>query len=316
MKHYLLAFTYCLGLSITSCNTGSKTTIGETGYSKGKLPAPGETKSTTRFSKVLEWPKDKTPIAPAGFIVTRFADGLDNPRWIYQASNGDVFIAESNTLLSGLKKLGASIHPRIKTQHYGTSANRITMFRDTNKDGIYETRSPFLEGLNQPLGMLILNNYFYVANTDGVMQYPYNVGDQKVSGPGRKILELPAGGYNNHWTTNIISNPQGTKIYISVGSGSNVGENGMENEVRRANILEVNPDGTGERIYAGGLRNPVGMAWVPGTEALWTAVNERDGLGDELVPDYFTSVQLNGFYGWPYSYYGKRRPKNERTCSS
>jgi glucose/arabinose dehydrogenase len=309
VKHFLLPFAYLFSiitfLSITTCDTGSKTTIGETSYSKERLPAPHETKSTTRFSKVLGWPKDKTPIAPAGFIVTRFADGLDNPRWIYQASNGDVFVAESNTVLSGIKKLGASIHPRIKTQHYGTSANCITMFSDSNKDGIYETRSVLLEGLNQPFGMLILNNYFYLANTDGLIQYPYKVGDQKVLGPGKKIVELPAGGYNNHWTRNIISNPQGTKIYISVGSGSNVGENGMENEVRRANILEVNPDGTGEQIYASGLRNPVGMSWAPGTETLWTAVNERDKLGDELVPDYFTSVQPNGFYGWPYSYYGK-----------
>ena len=170
-----------------SCNTGSKTAISETSYSKKSLPAPHETKSTMRFSKVLGWPKDKTPIAPTGFIVTRFADGLDNPRWMCQATNGDVFVAEANTILSGLKKLGSSIHPRIKTQNYGTSANRITMFRDTNKDGIYETRSVFLGGLNQPLGMLILNNYFYVANTDGLMQYPYKVGDQKVSGPGKKI---------------------------------------------------------------------------------------------------------------------------------
>ena len=215
MKHFL-TLTYWLSVitlsSITSCNTGSKTAAGETSYSKERLPAPNETKSTTRFSKVLGWPKDKTPIAPAGFIVTRFADGLDNPRWIHQSSNGDVFVAESNTILSGLKKLGANIHPRIKTHNYGSSANRITIFKDTNKDGIYETRSVFLEGLNQPLGMLILNNYFYVANTDGLVQYRYKVGDQKVSGSGRKIVELPAGGYNNHWTRNIISNPQGTKI--------------------------------------------------------------------------------------------------------
>ena len=321
MKHTLfLPFTglpvIIILLGITSCNTGAKTAIGETSYSKASLPAPNVTESTTRFSKVLGWPEDKMPIAPAGFVVTRFADGLDNPRWIYQAVNGDVFVAESNTVLSGLKKLGASLHPRIKTMHYGASANRITMFRDTNKDGIYETRSVFLHGLNRPLGMLILNGYFYVANTDGLMQYPYKLGDKKITGSGKKIVELPAGGYNNHWTRNIISNPQGTKIYISVGSGSNAGENGIENEVRRANILEINPDGTGEKIYASGLRNPVGMAWAPGTETLWTAVNERDELGDELVPDYVTGVQPNGFYGWPYSYYGKhedpRMKENQR----
>ncbi len=291
-------------ITFSKCNTGSKSAA-QTSYNKDSLPAPRSTKSTTRFSKVVGWPKGKTPIAPAGFTVTRFAEGLDNPRWIYQAPNGDIFVAESTTILSGLKKLGARLHPRIKTQHYGTSANRITMFRDANHDGIAESRSVFLKGLNQPLGMLVLGNYFYVGNTDGLVQFPYTPGASGISRPGKKIVDLPAGGYNNHWTRNIISNRQGTKIYISVGSGSNVAENGMENEVRRANILEVKPDGSGERIYASGLRNPVGMDWLPGTQTLWTAVNERDELGDELVPDYLTSVQQGGFYGWPYSYYGK-----------
>ncbi|MEJ7829401.1 MAG: sorbosone dehydrogenase family protein [Segetibacter sp.] len=300
----LILNTFLVITTFTACNTGSKS-AGQTSYSKDSLPAPNSTKSTTRFSKVVGWPKGKTPTAPAGFTVTRFADGLDNPRWIYQAPNGDVFVAESNTTLSGLKKLGARLHPRIKTQHYGTSANRITMFKDSNLDGNPESRSVFLKGLNQPLGMLVLQNYFYVGNTDGLIQFPYAPGVSNISTHGKKIVDLPAGGYNNHWTRNIISNRQGTKIYISVGSGSNVGENGMVNEVRRANILEVNPDGSGERIYASGLRNPVGMDWLPGTETLWTAVNERDELGDELVPDYLASVQQGGFYGWPYSYYGK-----------
>lgn len=290
--------------SIASCSIKSQTASSSSSYSKENLPAPLESKSVSRYSKVVGWKQGKTPVAPAGFNVTRFADGLENPRWIYQAASGDVFVAESNTTLSWLKRMGAGIHPRIKTQHYGKSANRITMFRDADKDGVYETRSVFLEGLDRPLGMLVLNGYFFVANTDGLSRYPYKKGDIKVSGKAEKIVNLPAGGYNNHWTRNIVSNSTGTKIYISVGSGSNVGENGMENEVRRANILEINPDGTGEKIYASGLRNPVGMAWAPGTETLWTAVNERDGLGDELVPDYLTSVQPGGFYGWPYSYYG------------
>ena len=253
---------------------------------------------------MVGWPKGRTPIAPQGFTVTRFADKLDNPRWIYQGPNGDIFIAESNTILKGLKKIGAGLHPRIKTQHYGTSANRITLFRDKDKNGSYESRFIFLKNLNQPLGMLILDNHFYVANTDGLFRYSYNDGDITLMGSGKKILELPAGGYNNHWTRNIIANGSGNKIYISVGSGSNLGENGMEHEVRRANILEINTDGSGEIIYANGLRNPVGMAWAPGTQTLWTAVNERDGLGDELVPDYLTSVKRDGFYGWPYSYFG------------
>ena len=268
------------------------------------LPAPFATASVKNFSKVIGWPAGKTPIAPAGFTVTKFADSLDHPRWIYVADNGDVFIAESNTVLKGVKKLGAKIAPKIKTQKQGESADRITLFRDANKDGIAESRHVYLEDLNQPLGMLVLNSKFYVGNTDGLVQYPYNATATNISAAPKLLLELPAGGYNNHWTRNIITNAAKNKIYISVGSGSNVGENGMEHEVRRANIIEVNTDGTGERIYASGLRNPVGMAWAPGTQTLWTAVNERDELGDELVPDYMTSVKPGAFYGWPYAYFG------------
>jgi glucose/arabinose dehydrogenase len=152
--------------------------------------------------------------------------------------------------------------------------------------------------------MLVLNNTFYVANTDAIVAYPYKPGDTKITVLGKKIAQLPAGGYNNHWTRNIIANEDGSKIYVTVGSGSNVAEHGIENEQRRANILEMNPDGTGERIYASGLRNPQGMGWAPGTKTLWTVVNERDGLGNELVPDYLTSVKDGGFYGWPYAYFG------------
>ncbi len=274
-----------------------------TSISTDTLPPPGDPKRN--FSKVIGWTKSKTPVAPAGFTVTKFADSLDNPRWIYAADNGDIFIAESNTVFSGLKKVGANISRKIKTQNLGESADRITLFRDSNKDGIPESRFVFAEGLNQPLGMLILNDHFYIANTDGLMQFDYKAGDTKLIGEGKQIVSLPAGGYNNHWTRNIITNKKRNKIYISVGSGSNVAEHGMENEIRRANILEVNPDGSGERIYASGLRNPVGMDWAPGTDILWTAVNERDNLGDELVPDYMTGVKDGGFYGWPYSYFGQ-----------
>ena len=272
---------------------------------KDTLPPPFATKSKRNFSKVIGWSDGKTPTAPEGFVVTKFADSLNNPRWIYIADNGDIFVAESNTILKGIKKIGAKLAPKIKTQKYGSSANSITLFRDSNKDGVFETRHVFSENLNQPLGMLILNNHFYVANTDGVLQFDYKIGDIKLNGAGKKIVTLPAGGYNNHWTRNIIANKKGDKIYISVGSGSNVGENGMDKEVRRANILEINPDGSGEKIYASGLRNPVGMGWASGTETLWTAVNERDELGDELVPDYMTGVKEGGFYGWPYAYFGK-----------
>lgn len=259
-----------------------------------KLPAPFETPSTAKSPRIVGWSEGKTPVAPTGFTVTKFADNLVNPRWIYAAPNGDIFVAESGTR---------------------RSPNRVTLFRDTDHDGKPDFRSVFISGLRQNLGMLVLNNSFYVGNTDGIVQYPYKAGDTSLTGEGKKIVELPAGGYNNHWTRNLISNPEGTKLYISVGSGSNVAENGINNEARRANILEVNPDGSGEKIYASGLRNPVGLGWAPGTKTLWTAVNERDNLGDDLVPDYITSVTPGAFYGWPYAYFGANedpRRKGER----
>ncbi len=279
--NYSLAFTLCLALN-SLCH--AQLTI-EKKEVNDSLPAPYATESVRNGAKVLGWPAGKKPVAPAGFKVARYADGFNNPRWIYVGPNGDIFISEAKTGLN--------------------PANRITLLRDANKDGKPELRKVLIAGLNRPFGMLILNGSFYVANTDGIIKYPYKVGATALTGEGKKILELPAGGYNNHWTRNLLANKAGTKIYVSVGSGSNVGENGMENEKQRANILEMNPDGTGVRVFAAGLRNPVGMDWQPGSQVLWTAVNERDGLGDDLVPDYVTSVKEEGFYGWPYSYYGQ-----------
>jgi glucose/arabinose dehydrogenase len=270
-----------------------------------KLPKPFETKSTTNFSKVIGWVNGKMPIAPQGFTVTKYADSLKSIRWIYVLPNGDVLVSQANTEPSAVKKVGMKIIGADKTGNNSGSPDCITLLRDANKDGIPETRQLFLSGLNKPLGMTLIGNSFYVAVTDGVWQYPYNEGELSIKATGKKIMELPAGGYNNHWTRNLLASKDGSKIYISVGSASNVGEYGFEEEIRRANILEINPDGTGERIYGSGLRNPVGMAWAPGTSTLWTAVNERDLLGDELVPDYITSVKDGGFYGWPYSYIGK-----------
>ncbi len=269
------------------------------------LPPPGATKSARNFSKVIGWPFDRTPTAPEGFRVTRYAEALDNPRWIYVAPNGDVLVAESRTEVKPLSKLGSYLTGQSKSTKLNNSANRITLLRDADGDGTPELREIFLTDIKQPLGMVILNGYFYVAGTDQIRRYPYVIGQTKIQGEGQRILELPAGGYNNHWTRNLIARNDGAKLYVSVGSGSNVAEHGFENEIRRANILEINPDGTGERVYASGLRNPVGMAWLPGTNQLWTAVNERDELGDELVPDYLTSLKDGGFYGWPYSYFGK-----------
>lgn len=270
-----------------------------------KLPAPDTNAAKNKFSKVIGWPEGKTPVAPAGFTVEKFATGIKSPRNIYVAPNGDIFVVLSNSERNTKEKIANALSGKAKAEVSGASANTVLLYRDTNKDGKFDLRTTFLGGLDQPYGVLIIGNNFYVANTDGLYMYPYQTGDTKITGKGKKILSLPAGGYNNHWTRNLIANKDNSKIYITVGSGSNVGENGMENELRRANILEVNPDGTGEKIYAAGLRNPVGVAWAPGTSVLWTAVNERDGLGDDLVPDYITSVKQGAFYGWPYSYFGQ-----------
>lgn len=286
-------------------NAGKSDTLTTRGHEEIRLAAPYATKSVQNFCDVTGWPAGKTPLAPAGFTVTKFADSLDNPRWIYVGPNGDIFVAESTTEAGGIKDIQNKLSGKSKSQNSGKSANRITLLRDTNHDGIPELRKIFLSGLNRPFGMLIIKNTFYVGNTDGVIAFPYAPGETQITSKGKRILELPAGGYNNHWTRNLLANKDGSKIYVTVGSGSNVGEHGMENEVRRANILEINPDGSGEIIYAGGLRNPQGMGWAPGTNTLWVSVNERDELGDELVPDYLTSVKKGGFYGWPYAYWGQ-----------
>lgn len=293
--------------------TGSDTAVTKTDTLK--LPAPDEKSSKTKFSNVLGWAKGKMPVAPEGFTVTRFAENIKSPRNMIQAENGDVFVVLSNSERTVSEKMKNDISGKSDAEVGGKSANRIILYRDADKDGVPESSSVFLTNLNQPYGMLIIKDQFYVANTDGLWVYPYKLGDTKITKPGKKIVNLPAGGYNNHWTRNLIANKDQSKIYISVGSGSNVGENGMDKEVRRANILEVNPDGSGEKIYAAGLRNPVGMSWNPVTGELWTVVNERDELGDDLVPDYLTSVKQNAFYGWPYSYFGKNedpRRKGER----
>ncbi len=305
MRNSIPLFSVALLALATACNgqvkkeekeTLSKQsgTVVKTAIGDLQLPAPYASKSKTNNSKVIGWPEGKIPTAPEGFTVTKFADGFQNPRWTYIAPNADIFVVESGT---------------------GASKNQITVLRDKDKDGKFETREVFIKGLNKPFGMLVLKDFFYIANTDGLYRYPYKNNPLKLETKGEKILELPAGGYNNHWTRNLLANADGSKIYISVGSGSNNGENGMDKEVRRADILEINPDGTGEIIYAAGLRNPVGMDWNPANNELWTAVNERDELGDDLVPDYITSVKKGGFYGWPYSYFGSipdPRMKGER----
>ena len=287
------------------------TLISITAFSqKDTLPLPNATKSATNFSKVIGWQDGKMPIAPKGFAVSQYATGFQNPRWMYVAPNGDVLVAESNSNYNLLEKAGAIIKGASKADDLSHSADRITLLRDNNKDGIPDEKDTLLtadNGLNQPFGMLIIGNWLYVANTDAVLRFPYTKGQTKITAKGEKLVDLPGGkGFkaNRHWTRNIIVNATNTKIYIAVGSSSNVAENGIDKERLRANILEMNPDGSGLRIYASGLRNPVGMGWAPGTSTLYAAVNERDELGDDLVPDYLTSVKQGAFYGWPYSYYG------------
>jgi glucose/arabinose dehydrogenase len=275
------------------------------------LPQPDPAADVAKFSRVIGWPEGGTPTAPDGFRVTAFARGLESPRWLYVLPNGDVLVAEARTHPKS-DRPATQRQGMIASGSVGVSPNRITLLRDADRDGVPETRSVFLENLNQPFGMALAGDTFFVANTDGVMRFPYRGGPTRIEAPGEIILPLPAGGYNNHWTRNILASPDGRKLYVSVGSASDAGEYGLDTEIRRANILEINLDGSGERVFASGLRNPNGMAWEPTTGALWTAVNERDHLGDDLVPDYITSVREDGFYGWPYSYFGQREDPRQK----
>ena len=274
-----------------------------------QLPAPHKTLlPTVNIAPAQGWIDGATPVAAPGLAVAAFAGGLDHPRWLYTLPNGDVLVAETNAPpkpddakgLRGwimrlvMKKAGAA----------PPSADRITLLRDADGDGVAETRSVLIEGLHSPFGMTLVGDDLYVADTDGIVRYPYQRGATHIDAPGRKVVELPAGTINHHWTKNVIASPDGRLLYATVGSNSNVGENGMAAEEGRAAIWQVDPATGAHRVFAGGLRNPNGLAWEPTTGALWTVVNERDEIGSDLVPDYLTSVRDGGFYGWPYSYYG------------
>jgi glucose/arabinose dehydrogenase len=263
---------------------------------------------TIHIAPAKGWSAGSKPTAAAGTQVNAFASGLDHPRWIYVLPNGDVLVAESNAppkpegsasikgWVMGIfkKKAGAGV----------PSANRITLFRDADGDGVAEVRSPFLEGLYSPFGMELIGKDFYVANADAIMRYGYEGGELRITAPGTKLVDLPAG-LNHHWTKNVIASPDGSKLYATVGSNSNVGENGMEKEEGRAAIWEVDLATKTKRLFATGIRNPNGMGWEPQSKVLWTVANERDEIGSDLVPDYLTSVRDGGFYGWPYSYFGQ-----------
>jgi glucose/arabinose dehydrogenase len=274
------------------------------------LPPPHPTLlPTVLIAPAKGWPTGTTPVAAAGLAVNAYAAGLDHPRWLHVLPNGDVLVAESNGPprpddAGGIKGWVMNL-VRKRAGGGVPSANRITLLRDTDGDGIAETRSVFLAGLNSPFGMALVGSDLYVANTDSIMRFPYRAGDVQINAAGAKVVDLPAGTINHHWTKNVVASRDGSRLYVTVGSNSNAGENGMEHEVNRAAILEVDPATGGSRLFASGLRNPNGLDWQPQSGALWTAVNERDELGSDLVPDFMTSVQDGAFYGWPYSYYGQ-----------
>ena len=274
------------------------------------LPAPTQSLiPTVDIAPAKGWAQGATPIAASGFKVAAFAAGLEHPRWLYVLPNGDVLVAETNAPPrpdDGKGVKGAAMKQVQKKAGAGVaSPNRISLLRDTNKDGVADTRTKFIEGLNSPFGMALVGNDLYVANTDAVVRFDYKSGATALKGSGERKFDLPGGSINHHWTKNIIASRDGKKLYATSGSNSNVAERGIENEAQRAAILELDIATGQSRVFASGLRNPNGLAWNGATGALWTAVNERDELGDDLVPDYITSVRDGGFYGWPYSYYGQ-----------
>jgi glucose/arabinose dehydrogenase len=264
---------------------------------------------TINVAKATSWPAGAKPTAASGMTVNAFATGLDHPRSLYVLPNGDVLVAETNAPPKpedgkGVRGWAQKYFQR-RAGAATPSANRITLLRDADGDGIAETKTVFLEGLNSPFGMVLVGDTFYVANSDAVVKFPYKEGETEITAPGTKATDLPGGPINHHWTKDLTASPDGSKLYATVGSNSNAAENGIEAETNRADILEVDPSNGSFRVFAAGLRNPNGPSWQPQSGALWVVVNERDELGSDLVPDYMTSVKDGGFYGWPYSYYGQ-----------
>lgn len=272
------------------------------------LPAPRYSLIPSMgLSHPARWGPNEAPTPAPGLAVTRFAAGLNHPRWLYVLPNGDVLVAETDGPGEIVKRPKDLV---MRTAMHSVDAekprhHRILLLRDSDGDGVAETRSLFLDNLHSPFGMVLVGSDFYVADTDALLRFTYRPGDTRIAGPAVRVTDLPAGEINHHWTKNVIASRDGSRLYVTVGSNSNVGENGLDREVGRAAIWEVDPKTGAKRVFASGIRNPNGMDWEPRTGALWVVANERDELGDDLVPDYITSVRPGGFYGWPYSYYGQ-----------
>ena len=296
-------------LALAACGEDATLPVAAGTGPEPKLPPPNQTLiPTVNIAPAERWAEGEKPVPAEGLAVTEFAAGLEHPRWLYTLPNGDVLVAESNAPerpedRSGIK--GFIMTQVMKRAGAGVpSANRITLLRDEDGDGEAEFRSVLLEGLNSPFGMTLIGEQLYVANTDALVRFPYREGVTRIDAPGEKVTDLPAGPLNHHWTKNVAASPDGARLYVTVGSNSNVAENGMAAEEGRAAIWEVDPASGEKRLFATGLRNPNGLDFEPGTGTMWTSVNERDELGSDLVPDYMTSVRDGAFYGWPYSYYG------------
>jgi glucose/arabinose dehydrogenase len=302
------ALGVALVLTLAACETARLPFPATTGL-EPTLPPPSRSLiPTINIAPAQGWPAGAKPASVSGTTVTAFASGLDHPRWLYVLPNGDVLVAETNAPERPAEHKGIKgrvmKHVQKRAGAGVPSANRITLLRDADGDGIAETRAVFLEGLNSPFGMALVGSEFYVANTDAVVRFAYTTGATRITAPATKVVDLPAGPRNHHWTKNLIASRDGSRLYVTTGSNSDVAEHGMEEETGRAAIWEVERKSGAHRLFATGLRNPNGLAWEPSTGALWTVVNERDELGSDVPPDYLTSVKEGGFYGWPYSYFG------------
>ena len=305
-----LALLIMLAGTLAACGETSTLQVSDGTGPTPKLPEPNKTLiPTVNIAPAIGWPDGMKPTAAAGTQVAAFAEGLDHPRWLYVLPNGDVLVAETNAPPKPDDSRG--IRGWVMEKVMGRagagvpSPNRITLLRDADHDGVAETRTVFLEHLNSPFGMALVGNDLYVADSDKLLRFAYQPGETAIKSAGTTVVDLPGGPLNHHWTKNVVASQDGSKLYVSVGSNSNVGENGLEAEQGRAAIWEVDRASGQHRIFASGLRNPNGMAWEPQSGKLWTAVNERDEIGSDLVPDYITSVKDGAFYGWPFSYYGQ-----------